>query len=312
MEEIDREINRLRAQVDSGTLKIVDENKNLTEIERLSRQKKGFAGFEDAEKHITSIKTQIAELKKTLDNAEARALSDRYTEIQGELDGFHSERQNANKNRQALFDERNTLHKEQQSKFTAIRELKDAYYGGKKAFKAWEDEAYKARRDRQKQERDAYEKEKRRKVVQEKLEDARHPAFAEEINIAIGLIRHFDPSADVAGLETSQKMSRDAGLGASAQRKVDDSGLKGMKVLKKEQEDFFAGSGGKKGKKGKKAANGTEGGKLQLNTGVIEQLAQLKLDPPMTQSDVPALVEKLQEKAKHWKSVQDETTKAVS
>lgn len=291
-------------------MKIVDENKNLSEIERLTRQKKNFAGFDDAEKNITSLKNQIAELKKTLDNAEAKALSDRYTAITKELDGFHSERQSANKNRQSLYDERNALQKEQQTKFTAIRELKDTYYQGKKAFKAWEDEAYKARRDRQKAERESYEKEKRRKVIVEKLDDAKAPAFSEEINVAVGLIRHFDPSVDLSTLEVKKAAERDSSLTATAQRKVDDSGLKGMKVLKKQEEEYFMGGSG--GKKGKKSGKKADSGKFQLSTGVIEQLSQLKLDAPMTQDDVPALVEELKKKVIHWRTVQDETTKAVS
>lgn len=86
--------------------------------------------------------------------------------------------------------------------------------------------------------------------------------------------------------------------------------------MKKEDEDFFVGSGGKKKGKGKKntpATNGAapESGKLNMNIGIIEQLAKIGLDSPATQSDVPGVVDKLKEKLEEWKKSQDTQTKKV-
>ncbi|KAG9930637.1 hypothetical protein KCV05_g4778, partial [Aureobasidium melanogenum] len=68
VDEIQNEINRLQAQVETGTMKIVDEKKNLAEITALNKQKKGFAGFEQAQKQIDDIKAQIADIKKSMDD----------------------------------------------------------------------------------------------------------------------------------------------------------------------------------------------------------------------------------------------------
>ena len=76
VDEIQQHIDRLQKQVDAGTMKIVDEKKNLAEISQLNKQKKGFAGFDEAQKKIDNVKAQIAELRKTLDDPESKALSD--------------------------------------------------------------------------------------------------------------------------------------------------------------------------------------------------------------------------------------------
>ncbi|KAL2823378.1 hypothetical protein BDW59DRAFT_98290 [Aspergillus cavernicola] len=311
VEELDREIAHLEKQVDSGTLRLVDEKKILADISSMRKQRKNFASLDEAQKVINDLKTQIATLKKTLDHPEAKALSDKYTEVQKELDVIKAEQDGAFKNLNALRDERSKLHGEQQTKWTAIREVKDNYYKSRKAYKEYEDEAWKIRREKQKSQREAFEREKKRKIADKKLEEASRPAFTDEILIAQGLIRHFNPSYDFAALGLTDKKDETAAFRAEVGRTVDDSNIKGMKVLKKDEVDYFIGTGGKKGKKGKKGtANGSPApatpteSKFNMNVGIIEDFAKVKADPPMNQSDVPAVVEKLAAKVTEWKKDQ--------
>ncbi|KAL3475877.1 hypothetical protein BJX99DRAFT_228780 [Aspergillus californicus] len=315
VEELDREIAHLEKQVDSGTLRLVDEKKILADVSSLRKQRKNFAGMEEAQKGINDLKTQIATLKKTLDNAEAKALSDKYSEIQKELDAIKAEQDGAFKNLNALRDERTKLHGEQQAKWTAIREVKDNYYKGRKAYKEYEDEAWKIRREKQKSQREAFEREKKRKIADKKLEEASHPAFADEILIAQGLIRHFNPAYDFASLGLTNKKEETSAFLAGVGRTVDDSNIKGMKVLKKDEDEYFIGTGGKKGKKGKKgSANGSPApstpteSKFNMNVGIIEDFSKIKADPPMNQADVPATIEKLAAKITEWKKEQASKT----
>ncbi|KAJ5917321.1 hypothetical protein N7466_010875 [Penicillium verhagenii] len=310
VEEIDREIARLEKQVDSGTLRLVDERKALTDISQLRKQRKGFAGLEDAQKGINDLKAQISELRKTMDNPEAKALGDKYGEIQKELDAIKAEQDGVYKNLNALRDERTKLRNDQQKKFAAIREIKDNYFKARRAYKDYEDEAYRARRERQKAERDAFEREKRKKVADKKLEEASNPAYVDEILTAQGLIRHFSPSYDFAALGLSDKKDEGSNFRAGVGRTVEDSAIKGMKVVRKDdEEDYFVGSGGKKGKKGgKKGAAGPEATKFNMNVGIIEDFSKVKIDPPMNQSDVPAAIEKLAAKITEWKSTQASKT----
>ncbi|KAJ5161735.1 hypothetical protein N7492_007127 [Penicillium capsulatum] len=312
VDEIDREIARLEKQVDSGTLRLVDERKALSDISNMRKQRKGFAGLEDAQKGINELKAQIAELKKTLDIPEAKALSDKYTEIQKQLDAIKAEQDGVYKNLNALRDERTKLRNEQQQKYSAIREIKDTYFKARRAYKEYEDEAWRVRRERQKTEREAFEREKRKKVADKKLEEASALAYTDEIITAQGLIRHFDPAYNFSVLGLDEKKEEGSNYRAGVGRTVDDSGLKGMKVVRKEEreEDYFVGGAGKKGKKGKKggAAAVADAGKFNMNVGIIEDFAKVKIDPPMNQSDVPAVVEKLAAKITEWKKNQASKT----
>jgi hypothetical protein len=283
----------------------------VADISQLRRHKKQFAGLDELQQRIDAKKAENTELKKTFDNAESRALSQKYEDNQKELDEIKAAREGINKNIDSLKADRDRLHNEQQTTYKAIRKIKDDYYAAKKAFKEYEDQLYQQRRERQKAERDAYEKEKRKRIAEQKLEEASEPAFLDEIRAAEGLIKHFDPSYGV-----SSDVKAPGAFAASAQRTIDDSGFKGMKVAKKEEEDFFVGGGGKKKGKGKKSApatNGasTESSKLNMNVGIIEQLGKLGIDPPSAQSDVAGVVEKLKEKLDAWKKDQDAQTKKV-
>jgi len=314
VEEVDREIQRLEKQVDTGTMKLVDEKKALAEISSLRKQRKGFAGFDEAQKGIDDVKAQITELRKTLDNPEAKALSQKYDEINQELASIKAEQDKAYSSLSSLRDERSKLHEDQQKKYSSMREIKDQYHKARMAYRDYEQEQYKIRQEKQKAERDAYQNEKRKKVAEKKLEEASEPAYMDEILTAEGLIRYFDPSSP----EAAKSLKGPSGFAAEAQRSVDDSGIKGTKLSKKDEDMYFMGTGGKKGKKGKKGgAAGTPApstpteGKFNLTMGVIEELAKVNVEPPMNQSDVPTVVEKLKEKRDTWKQEQDKKTKEV-
>lgn len=303
------------SQVDSGTMKLVDEKKALADASNLRKQRKNFSGFEDSQKAIDEMKAQLSTLKKGLENPEAKALSDKYLSIQKELDAIKAEQDEVFKNIKSLRDERSKAHAEQQKAWTRLREIKDTYYKSRKAWKAYEDELYRARAERQKAYREQMERERRKKVADKKLEEASSPAFTDEILTAEGLIRHLDPTYDLAahGLG-SAKQDSSATFRAEVGRTVDGSGLKGVALKKKEdrEDDYFVGTGGKKGKKGKKA-NGAaaQPDKFNLALGVIEDFSRLKVDPPMAQADVPSVIEKLVEKLKYWKENQQAETEKV-
>lgn len=312
-EDVQREIDRLQKQVDTGTMKIVDEKKALSEISQLNRQKKSFAGFDEAQKGIDDVKAQIAELKKSMDDPEARALSDRYTQIQTELDKIKAEQDEAFKGLNALRDERTKAHEQQQKAYTNVKEIKDRYYQSRRAAQDYEREARRVREEKRRAENDAYHRGKRQEVAKQKLEEANAPAYQDEIRTAQNLIAYFDPSS-------AQKQTA-AGPGkfaATASRTVDDSGLKGTKLSKKteDEDSYFIGGAGKKNKRNRNqqresASTPTEGGKFNLDLGTIDSMGRIGVDPPMSQNDVPSVVEKLKEKLEHWKGDQKRKTEEV-
>ncbi len=318
VDEVDREIDRLRKQVDTGKMKLVEEKKALQDISALHKQRKSFAGFDQAQKAIDDLKAQIAELRRQLDDPEAKALSDRYSAITKELDEIKAEQDGAYKILKQLQDDKNRAQDDKNATYAALQELKDRYYSAKRAFHEHEREARQKRIERQKAEHDAAEADRRRHAAAQKLDEASLPAYHGDILVAEGLLRYFDPAALAA--KAAAEPSRFA---AAPQRTVDDTGFTGTRLARKDasEENYFMGSGGKKGKKGRKAgkdaptspsATPAPEGKFNLSVGVIEELGKINVEPPMTQADVSTVVGKLKEKLDFWRGDQERKTKEVS
>lgn len=315
--DIDQEIERQEKIAESSNATLVDQKKAIAEISSLRKQRKAFAGFDEAQRGIDKVKADISELRKQLDNPEAKALSQKYDAADRELKALKAEQDEAYKGLNSLRDERSKAYAEQQEKWAAMKEIKDQYFKANKAYRDWDQEQYRLRQERQKAERDAYQKEKRRKIAEKKLEEASEPAYMDEILTSEGLIRYFDPSSP----EASKSLRGPSGFAAEAQRSVDtNSDFKGTRISKKEdrEDTYFMGTGGKKGKKGKKgsaAASPAPGtpteGKFNLSIGIIEELAKINVEPPMSQAGVPSVVVKLKEKRDQWKKDQEKKTKEV-
>lgn len=316
VEELDQEVKRLTKQVDNGNMGRVEEVKALEQAASLKAKRKNFAGFSEAQKGIEELKAQISELRKTLDIPEVKALSQKYDELHKELNTMKAEQDKAYGNLTALRKERTTLHADQQVKYAAMKEIKDNYFKASRLYREYEQEQYKLRQERAKSERDAHQKEKRRKIADQKLEEASKLAYVDEILTAEGLIRYFEPSS----IETSKSLRGPSGFAAEVQRSVDESDFKGTKVYKKEdrEDDYFTGTGGKKGKKGKKggaagspAPSTPTEGKFYISLGIIQELAKVNVEAPTSQADVPAVVEKLKHKRDQWKKDQESKTREV-
>lgn len=312
VEDLDREIDRLEKQVNGGMMKLVDEKKALAEVSNLRKQRKGFAGFDDAQKQIDEKKANLKKLRDSLEDPESKALSEKYNKIQAELDAIKAEQDEAYKGINNLRDERKKLQDEQQEKFTAIKKIKDEYYQANRAIQKYEFEARQKARERKKAENEKYQQEKRKDRAQQMLAEASDKAYLDEIRRAESLLRFLDPSysAEKAPLQAPSQFT------ATAQRTVNDAGIKGVKVVKKDEEDYFAGTGGKKGKKNKKAAAAAETpstptGKYSCPPSVMEDCASMGLEPPMSAADIPGVREKVKAKLDFWKSDQEAQTQKV-
>lgn len=316
--DIDQEIQRQEKVAESSNATLVDQKKAIAETSSLRKQKKAFGGFDEAQRGIDKIKADIAELRKQLDNPEAKALSQRYDEADRELKAIKAEQDEAYKGLNSLRDERSKAYADQQEKWASMKDIKDQYFKANKSYRDWDQEQFRLKQEKQKAERDAYQKEKRRKIAEKKLEEASEPAYMDEILTAEGLIRYFDPSSP----EASKSLRGPSAFAAEAQRSVDtNSDFKGTKVSKKEdrEDTYYMGTGGKKGKKGKKGsaagspapATPTEG-KFNFSIGIIEELAKVNVEPPMSQAGVPAAIEKLKEKRDQWKKDQEKKTREVN
>ncbi|TQS32354.1 hypothetical protein Golomagni_07330, partial [Golovinomyces magnicellulatus] len=287
-EDVDRQIASLEGQVNSGTMKLVDEKKALADISSLRKVRKNFGQFDDSQKTIDDLRAKIKEIKDSMEDPEQKAMSEQYNKIQAELDKIKAEQDVAYKSLSSLRDERTKLHAEQQETYAAIRKLRDDYYSQKKAAQAYEKEARDKAFQRRKAERERFVLERKKADAERLLGEASDPAYIEEIRRANNLLH---------------------GLTAEAQRTVDDSSLKGTKLVRKEdrEDEYFAGSA-KKGKKGKKSNAAAATKAYNCPPSVVEDCASMGIDPPMSAEDVPAVIEKVKAKLEHWKSDQTAQT----
>ena len=308
IEDLDRQIASLDKQVDSGTMRLVDEKKALADLSNLRKQRKNFGQFEDSQRQIDDLRAKIKEIKDSMEDPEQKAMSEQYTKIQAEIDAIKAEQDEAFKSINSLRDERTKLQAEQQEKWQAIRKIKDDYYGQKKAYQAYDREAREKQRERRKAEHEKYVAERKKADAEKVLAEASDPAYLEEIRRANSLLLFLDPEHKV---EKGPLMA-DTGMGAQAQRTVDDSSLKGTKLLRKEdrEEDLFAPTT-KKGKKGKKSGS-SAAKSFNCPPSVVEDCSFMNIDPPMSQDDVPAVTEKVRAKLEHWKADQEAQTQRVS
>lgn len=310
LEEVDRQIETLDRQVNSGSMKLVDEKKALSDISNLRKVRKNFGQFDDAQRQIDELRAKIKEIKDTMEDPEQKALSEQYNTIQAELDAIKAEQDEAYKGLSSLRDERSKLQAEQQDKYTAIRKLKDDYYGQKKAFQAYEREARDKQREKRKAEHDKYVSDRKKADAERVLAEASDPAYLEEIRRANSLLLFLDPSHKV---EKGPLMA-DSGLGAQAQRKVEGGDLKGTRLLRKEDREDEYLPAVRKGKKGKKtgavAAPSTKA--FNCPPSVVEDSTFIGVDPPMSSEDVPSVIEKVRAKLDHWKADQEVQTQRVS
>lgn len=324
VEDLEKAIADLDRQVESGKLKLVDERKALADISALRKQKKTFGSLETMQAEIDEDKAKIAELKKTTSDPEAKALSDRYTEIAAELDKYRAEQDEVYKNLSSLRDEKTQLQNLEREKYQAKKALEDQFYSAKSAYRNYERAAAEARREKFKAEREAKDREWKKQVARQKMEEAETPAYSSEILTCEGLIGHFDPtSPEALAGKNKGSLLEDKGLKATDIRVVDNE-IKGTKLLKKDdrEEDYFKGTGGK-GKKGKKGGNkgaaatdaGTpteqDKGKFQLNHGVLIELGKVDVAPPSGWDDVTKVLENLREKLSWYKENSERVTKEV-
>ncbi|KAF8423262.1 hypothetical protein EV426DRAFT_138169 [Tirmania nivea] len=320
VEEIDSAIARLDSQVESGTMKIVEERKALDIISTYRRHRKTLQSLDAGEGGIAAEKAKIAELKAQLvEDPEQKRLSDRFNEIIAELDKIKAEQDEVYNNLHSLRDERTKLRTQENEQRDAKRKLERDFYAAKDSYRAYEKAAYEVRKEKIRAEREAKDKEYKRQIAVQKMEEASQPAFQAEINTCEGLIAHFDPaSPEAQATKTKASLLKDAGLKALATRVVETE-PKGKKLVK-EEEDYFVGKP-KKGKKGSAKGSGTvtpitltvseekEKGKFQLNHGILAELGKVDVRAPTKWDDVPGCVEKLREKLAWYKENSERVTK---
>ncbi|KAJ7498916.1 hypothetical protein FB451DRAFT_1427452, partial [Mycena latifolia] len=308
--EVDAHIKQLERQVESGTMKLVDEKRALQEISAQKRNRRTVESFQAEQETIDKDRSAADELRKQLADPVAQAASDRYEEIKKELDELKKEGDEAYAGRSKLFEERDniqaeltTLYNEKRESSQRFRDSNDRYWA-----KVNEDRARRAERLRA--QRAAEELQKKQERAERILEEAEQPAFQAQIEDCQTLIDYFSgKSSGTVTFKSASLMEKAdvAGVPKLDIRKV-EAAPDGVVVRKKKGEDedaYFVGSKGKgKGKKAPaKAAESPDAAPTatQLNVPLptLSALLTLSIPPPASNTDVPRVVQDLKTK-KEW------------
>ncbi|PLW11078.1 hypothetical protein PCANC_22973 [Puccinia coronata f. sp. avenae] len=319
--EVDARIRQLESQIESGTMRIVEEKKALMEIQNLRKARKLVDAFEPQQAIIEAEKEKVDELRKQLDDPNGKSGNDRWSEIKRELDQINEKLDESNKSRDKLFEERNKLQDALTEVFNKKRDSAARRKEANEKHYAKIQEDQQRRIAREKAERETQQRAEKEQVFIEMRERAALPAYEREIEDCRTLILHFDkllgnaPSTDENPAQGT-KSTLSATLPTLKEiRKVDEKdGFEGMVAIKKkgtEEEEFFMG-GGKKNKKNKKTTaevptNNDQSLNLPLST--INALYALAVTVPMTREDAVKTIATLSEKKNWFTENQERVTK---
>ncbi|KAK7697917.1 multicopy suppressor of BFA (Brefeldin A) [Diaporthe eres] len=296
-DKIKEVLQTVQTSYDTQTLRLVEERTAVSHMNSLNGL---IRAINKSQEQIDGLQVKIKEIKDSMNDPEAKELSEKYTKAQTELDAIKAEQNEASKSLDTLYAERNKLQKQQNGTYEAKKKLKDEYHQQRKAFQKYEYEQKQKSWERRKAEQERFDKEKKLERAQKMLAEASDPAYLDEIRRANSLLQYYDPSfvAEKAPLQPSTNLQ------AQAERKVDGSDLKGVKVLSKKDRDEDLFPAQKKGKKGKKHNAAATKSTFNCPPSVLEDCSYMGIDPPMSAEEVPGVVEKVKAKLDHWKADQ--------
>ncbi|VEU21933.1 DEKNAAC102948 [Brettanomyces naardenensis] len=305
-EDIDKKIKSLEDLIDTGTLKIVDERRNIKEISSLRRIRKDFSSIQDEQKLIDEDKAKIAELRKSLGDANNKEAQEEFEKVTKELDDLSVETKGIQKKRDELFSSRRELYKKKDGLYDELRSVKQDYDNQFKKFKQELENEKKKREEEEKEFKLNARKEELEAQIVKIQDSAKQPANSKEITTVESLLIHFDPSY-VKTLSNSEVNSTDDKLNSHHKQSKVEMPANAV-LFKKEPENFFVGTKSKKGKKHNN--NKKKSTKFVLEPVLISELSSLGIPLPASQEDSDKTVELLKAKLNEFKEGQDDKTKA--
>ncbi|KAG0211266.1 hypothetical protein BGX28_008211 [Mortierella sp. GBA30] len=311
-EAVDAQVIKLEKQLESGSLKLVEEKRILAEISSLKKAKKSVEASQAQQVAIDADKAAIAALKETIDDQTAKTLSAEYNKIQAELDEISKAKDEVWKKRNDLFDERTRLQQELDAEYQRKKTVNDEYFAALREFNKFQQEEQVRKREEYQAKKQQELEEKRLAIAKEERELAEIPAYTNEITICDSVYKYLlqfstdeKRIAEAAATTTSAVETPNANI-----RQVDatanvPSGVMLKKKADKEEEVFFVGKSKKnKGPKEKKA----EGNSFKLPLAVLEQLLELKVVVPTSPADLGKTLDALVEKREFFKANQEKAT----
>ncbi|KAF9293026.1 hypothetical protein BGZ74_011886 [Mortierella antarctica] len=312
IDAVEAQIVKLERQLESGSIKLVEEKRILQEISVLKKAKKTVEASQAQQIAIDADKAAIAALKETIDDQAAKALSAEYNTIQAQVDEISKAKDEVWKKRNDLFDERTRLQKELDELYQRKKAVNDEYFAALRDYNKFQQDLQVRKREEYNAKKQQELEEKRLAIAKEERELAEIPAYSNEIVTCESVYKY------LLSFSTDEKRIAEAAvIGATAVeapkaniRQVDTtanvpSGVMLAKKADKAEEVFFAGKSKKnKGPKEKKV----EVNSFKLPLAVLEQLVDLKVVVPTSTADLEKTLDALAEKRDYFKANQEKVT----
>ncbi|KAF9126947.1 hypothetical protein BGW39_006221 [Mortierella sp. 14UC] len=314
--------SKLKKQVESGKIKLVEEKRILAEISILTKSKKASDIVQDHRRAIDADKEVITLLKADLDADQSfKALSDEHITLKAQVDEISRAKDESWKKRNDLFDERTRLQRELDAAHLALREHS----------KYLQDEQQR-KRDEIHQRKQQELEEKRLAIAREERELAEIPAFQLEITTCDSVYKYLlqfnhDQKRIPAAVNASANANATSGANVANIQQADTTANvpTGMMLAKKanKKDDVFFVADGCRSKKTTKApkekkpiddiaaaADATTGtaATLKFPLAIMEQLFELKVTVPRSPADLEKTLDTLLEKSAILKANQTSAT----
>ncbi|KAI8973512.1 hypothetical protein BDF20DRAFT_882784 [Mycotypha africana] len=305
--EVDARIAELEKKIEAG-VRIVEEKKMLQEISLLKRNRLSVEDIVEQQNAINKERQIYDELKKNIDDAEAKRLSDRYEQLDAEFKQLHTEQNKQYEARQKIFDERNRLKVALDEAYAKMRSMRDEHRKNNDEYYTFVRKLKEFKKEQERLRKEQEELEKRQEAAKQELELASLPAFESEIALCDNLA-HF-----LEGFLHKGEDNQNAATGNENDVKVNAlmDTLDGMVIKKRDEEDFFF--VGNKNKKSNKKNQKKEGNKdpkseaLKIPLATMESFFDIKVTVPTKISEIPATLTKLKERKEFYLKEQPKVT----
>jgi hypothetical protein len=271
----------------------------LQEISLLKRNRLSVEDVDDQQNAINKERDIHNELKKNIDDSEAKRLSDRYELLDAEFKELYADQSKQREARTQLFDERTRLKTLLDEEYTKMRTLRDDHRKNNDEYYTFVRKLKEYKREQEQLRKVQEENEKRQEAARQELELAALPAFESEIalcdNLAIFLEGFLGNNKTVASEEAKTATVVDA--------------FEGMVIKKRDDEDFFVGKSNNKKKQPKtKDPKEKKSDSLKIPLATMEAFFDIKVTVPTKISEIPATLLKLKERKEYYITEQPKAT----
>ncbi|KAI8364008.1 hypothetical protein EDC96DRAFT_511535 [Choanephora cucurbitarum] len=297
--EVDERIAELERKIEGG-VRIVEEKKMLQEISLLKRNRLSVEDIDEQQNEINRERTIHDELKKNIDESEAKRLSDRYEALDAEFKELNQDQNKQREARNKLYDERNRLKAQLDEEYTKMRQLRDEHRKNNDEYYTFVRQLREYKREQEQLRKLQEEQEKREEAARQELELASLPAFESELALCDNLTVFLE-----GFLGKQQNQQEEAGDQVNSMANA----FEGMVIKKKTDEDdlFFSGAKNKKNKQ-QKGLKEKKSDTLKLPLATMEAFFDIKVTVPTKISEVPATIQKLKERKAFYLAEQPKAT----